>query len=346
MAVKKPSTPLAWVGSITAVFSLIAGIYGGWAFLSGQLERRRAIDRLLAAEAVQLHTSDYESAWKTLAQAATIDPSSARVQQAQEDVAMQWLDNIRISGDQTFASVTEKLEPVLTRGVASAKSPQRQADLLAHLGWSYFLRSRELPASPDPEPAYRDALLKDPANPYAHAMWGHWVLWNHQGFAKASEHFAAALAAPRPALRPYIRTMQLSALNNEETPEAVEEMIRVADDIRKEHGDLDPRWPHDILNIYRENLVPPNEHTAAFLSAVPPPDHLDTFDWLLQRAGPHDSDSLARAYIRSALLEAAGRRDEALTGYRTLLARLGPDSNGSTLADITRKAIVRLTAAR
>src|ERR1022692_1197919 len=147
MAAKKPSTRLAWVGSITGVFSLIAGIYGGWVFLSGQIERRRAIDRLLAAEAVQLHTSDYESAWRTLAQAAAVDASSARVQQAQEDVAMQWLANIRVSG-----------------GAASARSPQRQADLLAHLGWSYFLRSRELPNSPNPEPVYRDALRKDPAN--------------------------------------------------------------------------------------------------------------------------------------------------------------------------------------
>jgi hypothetical protein len=124
----------------------LPGIYGGWAFLSGQLERRRAIDQLLAAEAVQLHTSNYASAWKTLAQGATVDPSSVRVQQAQEDVAMRWLENIRISGDQTFASITEKLVPVLTRGAASAKSPQRPAD--PHLGWSYFLRSRELPSSP------------------------------------------------------------------------------------------------------------------------------------------------------------------------------------------------------
>ena len=165
MAAKKPSTPLAWVGSITAVFSLIAGIYGGWAFLSGQLERRRAIDRLLAAEAVQLHSSDYESAWNTLAQAATIDSSSARVQQAQEDVAMQWLDNIRISGDQTFASITEKLEPVLIRGVASAKSPQRQADLMAHLGWSYFLRAANCPLAPIPSPPIATPSGRIPPTP-------------------------------------------------------------------------------------------------------------------------------------------------------------------------------------
>ena len=346
MAAKKPSTPLAWVGSVTALFSLIAGIYGGWAFFSHQLERRRAIDRLLATKAVQLRSADYESAWNTLTQAATIEPSSPRVQQAQEDLAVQWLDNMRISGDQTFASVTENLNPVLTRGVASAKSPQRQADLMAHLGWSYFLRSRELPSSPNPESSYRDALLKDPANPYAHAMWGHWILWNHGSFAEASGHFSAALAAPRPALRAYIRSMQLSALNNEETPEAAEEIIRVANDIRREHGDLDSPWPHDILNIYREQMVPPHKDTIAFLSAVQPADHLETFDWLIQRAGPDDSDPLTHAYIRSALLEAAGRRDEALAGYRNLLARLGPDSIGGMLEDVTRKGVVRLTAPR
>jgi hypothetical protein len=93
-------------------------------------------------------------------------------------------------------------------------------------------------------------------------------------------------------------------------------------------------------------MVPPNKDTVVFLSAVPPLDHLDTFEWLLQRAGPDDPDPLTHAYIRSALLEAAGRRDEALAGYRTLQARFDPDSSGSTLAAATRKAVVRLTVAR
>lgn len=343
MAAKKPSSPLAWVGSITAVFSLIAGIYGGWAFFSGQWEKRRSIDRLVSDEALQSRTGDYDSAWKTLAQAATTDPSSARVQQAQEDLAMQWLENIRISGDQTFASICERLEPVLARGAGSDKSPQRQADMLAHLGWSYFLRTREAPSSPDPEPTYREALQKDPANPYAHAMWGHWMLWNHQGSAKADEHFATALASPRPGLRAYVRSLQLSALNNQESPEAHAEIIGVVNSMRTEHSNLDPHWPHDILNIYWEYLVPPNEHTAAFLQAVPPLDHLATFDWLLQQS--RESDSLSHAYIRCALLEAAGRREEALAGYRALAARFSPDNSG-TLVNITRKAIARLSAAR
>jgi tetratricopeptide (TPR) repeat protein len=342
MAIRKPFSLTAWVGSLTALFSLIAGIYGGWAFVSGQIEKHRTVNRLLAAEREQLRRSDYEPAWNTLAQAAAIDAKSARVQQAQEDVAMQWLDHISTSGDETFASITEKLEPILTRGATSAKSPQRQADLLAHIGWSYFLRGREVPSSPDPEPVYRDALLKDAANPYAHAMWGHWILWNHQGLAKADEQFAAALAAPRPALRPYVRSMQLSALQNEGSLESAEEIIRVANDMRKEHADLDPHWPHAILNIYSAYIVSPNEHKAAFLSAVSPADHLDTFDWLARMNGA--DDSLANAYIRSVLLEDAGRHDEALAGYRALLGRF--HAGESTLADQIRKAIVRLGGAR
>ena len=48
--------------------------------------------------------------------------------------------------------------------------------------------------------------------------------------------FSAALAAPRPTLRPYIRSMQLSALNNESTLESAEAVIRAANDIRNERS--------------------------------------------------------------------------------------------------------------
>lgn len=346
MAFRKPFSLGAWVGSITALFSLVAGVYGGWVWVSERLERHRAIDRALTVEAAQLRNADYQSAWDTLAQAAQIDSGSERVQQAQEDVAMQWLENVSASGDQTVSSIAAKLEPVLTRGATSAGSPQRQADLLAHLGWSYFLRGREAASGPDPASAYRDALQKDPDNPYAHAMWGHWILWNHQSLAKAEEHFAAALAAPRPELRPYVRSMQLSALDDIESHNSAEELIRVANDIRKEHGVLAPRWPHDILTQYWEYVVIPNKNEAAFLSAIPPQDHLDTFDWLVQLDGPDgEKDPVTHAYIRSVLLETAGRRDEALAGYRSVQARLGSDRSNS-LAEAARKAVARLGARR
>jgi tetratricopeptide (TPR) repeat protein len=316
-------------------------VYGGWTFLSGQLERRRAIAQLLSSEAVRLSAGDYASAWKTLEQAASIDAGSGKVQHAQEDVAMQWLENIRVSGNHTFSEITEKLEPVLTRGATSAKSLQRQADLLSHLGWSYFLRRRDSPSGPAPESAYRDALQKDPSNPYAHAMWGHWILWNHQGFAKANEQFAAALASPRN-VRPYVRGLQISALMNVHSSHYEEETIRVANAIRKEHGDLSPDRRSSILYIYTIRMVPLNGDTPAFLNALPPVESLATFDWLAEKTDAGDSDGL-RSYCRSRLLEAAGRTDEALASYRSLQAQFTPDRSGALL-DATRQAIGRLTA--
>jgi tetratricopeptide (TPR) repeat protein len=332
---------LAWVGSITAVFSLVGAVYGGWQFFSGQVEKRREIDRLLTDEAVQIKASDYESAWKTLGQAADVDPKSERVEQAQEDAAMLWLEMIRISGDQTFTSITKKLEPVLIRGVTTTKSPQRQADLQAHLGWSYFLRSRESGGGPDPESAYREALQKDPGNPYAHAMWGHWILWNHGSEKQASAHFAAAMTTSRAVSRSYLRSLELSAYHNEETPEAHFELIHIANDIRKDSGELDAPWPHDLLNVYWEYVAIPNERRKEFLNAIPPQDHVATFDWLVQREGGNDLGT--HAYIRSALLEAAGRKDEALASYRALAATFRPNDSGS-LVDDTRKAIARLAS--
>ncbi len=328
---------LKWIGSITAVFSLIAGAYGGWTFFSGQFEKRHAVDELLAAEAARVSAGDYAAGWKAVEQATAIDSISAKVQRVQEDLAMQWLENIRLSGGQTFSEITARLEPALVRGVASTKAPQRQADLLAHLGWSYFLRRRESPDGPDPEFAYRDALQKDPANPYAHAMWGHWILWNHGELAKANEQFAAAIASARP-VRAYVRTLQIAATMNNDSDEFEEETVRVANAIRSEHGDLDPGVRRRILSIYSRRLVSPYGHTPRFLKALPPDENLATFDWLAQGTNPGGAGLLG--YSRSRLLEAAGHADEALAGYRVVKAQFR--DRGGELLDATLQGIARL----
>ncbi len=257
---------------------------------------------------------------------------------------MQWLENIRVSGQNTFTQITEKLEPILTRGATSAKSLQRQADLLAHLGWSYFLRRRESPSSPDPESAYREAIQKDPGNPYAHAMWGHWILWNHKGLANGNEQFAAALASSRK-VRPYVRGLQVSAVLNVHTSDYEEEAIRVANSIRKEQGDLEAGRRGAILYLYSERMIPPDESTQAFLAAVPPVEHLATFEWLTEKADTDEFGRLTRNYCRSRLLEAAGRNDEALAGYRALQKQF-TSSRGGSVVYATQQAIVRITNKR
>lgn len=51
-----------------------------------------------------------------------VDPKSECVERAQEDAAMVWLEPIRISDHPSFASITERLEPALMRGMPTAKS--------------------------------------------------------------------------------------------------------------------------------------------------------------------------------------------------------------------------------
>ena len=129
----------------------------------------------------------------------------------------------------------------------------------------------------------------------------------------------------------------MSALDNEDTDENHQEIIRVANDIRKEHGDLSPHESHNILNLYWDYLATPNGHKTAFLNAISPLDHLDTFDWLVQRQGSRDSDSLTHAYIRSSLLEGAGRRDEALAGFRSIQTRSGPNISATLSPMVSAK---------
>lgn len=326
------TTVLKWVGSITAILSLIAGIRGITTVVAGRVEARRQVSGLLASERIQLQGRDYASAWQSLDQASKIDPDSAAIRDAQENLAMEWLENISVQGDGKFSDITEKLAPVLTRGVAAAKTEQRQADLLAHLGWSYFLRSREGTYGADPEATYADAVKKDPDNPYAQAMWGHWILWNNGAAADAARHFSAALESNRE--RGFVRRLQLSALLNTHDEASAEEAVRVLNAIRKEEGQEKESIPADmrrqIFSMYYGKLIPPNKETPHFINAVPPAEHVTTFHWLFDKLDLDESAGLLRSGDLSVLEEAAGQRDEARAGYESIRKQLA-GSSGSLL---------------
>jgi hypothetical protein len=212
MKSSKPSRVMKWVGYGTAILSLAAGIGGIGKIVLNRLETHRRIDAFISSESVQLQGHDYGSAWRSLEQASQADPDSARVHAAQEALAMEWLENIHARENESFSDIAEKLEPVLTRGVGAAQAKSQQADLLAHVGWSYFLRNRGGQFGIDPAGAYAEAVKKDPNNPYAQAMWGHWILWNRGPLADAEQHFSSALASNRQ--RAFVRQLQLAALMN------------------------------------------------------------------------------------------------------------------------------------
>ena len=326
------------------------------------LETSRKIDALMAAASLELQLHDYPSAWRSLEQASQADPNSARVRGAQEDAAMTWLENIHARGNESFSDIVKRLEPTLTRGVAAAQSLSRQADLMAHIGWSQFLRFRDGSSQLDPTKAYAAAVKIDANNPYAQAMWGFWVLWKLSPelpvttilgtIGDAGQHFSLALTTGRQ--RAYVRNLQLAALMNATETSGANpipssnyalidsETIRVTNAMRKEQGVVDPDNQRRIFGIYYSNMLHPDE--PRFLRVVPPVEHLATFHWLFDGMEVDESKRGFQPYCLSALQEAAGQFEDALAGYRLIRRQMAGQSG--PLLDGVESGIRRLTGTK
>lgn len=315
----KFSTILKWVGSATAILSLIFGIRELVKPVSEGVQTHRKVDAFLVAQEVELKSLDYAAAWRSLEQASQVEPNSEKVRIAQENVAMAWLDDVHLHEGEKYSDIAAKLEPVLTRGLASTRDSQRAGDLLAHIGWAYFLRSRDNVFGPDPASDYSQAVEKDPNNPYAEAMWGHLILWNHGKLSEASKHFSAALVTGRQ--REFVRRLQMAALFNCPNDECDEEIIRVANDVRKEHGKVDADGLDKIFFIYYHKMLSSKSEMKDFLKVIPPAEHLATFRWLFDEVNLDEAKSLQRTYYLAELQEAAGQNADALENYRAVRAK-------------------------
>ena len=254
---------------------------------------------------------------------------------------MKWLEDTHPRESEKFSDIADKLEPVLTRGLPSTKDAQRSADLLAHIGWAYFLRLRNGAFGLDPVVSYSKAGSVYPHNPFAQAMWGHWILWNHGKLMDASQHFSSALASGRK--RNFVHRWQLAALFNCPDEICAEEILRVANDIRNEHGTIGEDAKVRIFDLYYDRTFSSNPASNHFLNAIPPASHVTTFRWLFDGLPFGDSKSDLRTGYLAALQEAAGQRDDALANYRALRARL-PKNRGS-LSDAVDLGIKRLSSA-
>jgi hypothetical protein len=336
------TTVLKWVGSVTAILSLFFGVRQLVKIVSDRVEANRKIDALLKSEDVELKVRDYAAAWRSLEQASQIGPDSAKVHLAQENLAMAWLEDVHLREGEKWSDISEKVEPVLSRGVSSTKDSQRSADLLAHVGWAYFLRSRDGVFGLDPAGAYAKAAAQDKNNPYAEAMWGHWILWNHGKLSEALQHFSSALASGRQ--RDFVRKLQFAALENCPNGGCDAEIIRVANEIRKENGKIDADTVHRIYSNYYGRVFSPNPSANQFLNAIPPEEHLATFHWLFDGLDLDESESLLRSGYLASIEEAAGKREEALANYRGLRAKV-PMHSGP-LSDAIDGGIKRLSSGK
>lgn len=336
-----------WIAAAVVV-ALLAGLGGARSFL----ERRRLAREtaaLLASGAMQRQSRNYDAAWATSEQARALEPGNPDVERNAEDVAMAWIDDIRVTeGKRTFTDIVTKLEPVLSAcGIAPT---EHGADCLAHLGWATFLRVRDGQFGLDPTAYYKRAIAADPDNVYAHAMWGFDLLRNDRGTREAKPHFDAALASGR--ARPFVRQMQFAGLSWIDKATNEDEAIRIANEMRRQNetpaideshdSDFDPL---DLWNTYYSRILTRSD-TTAFLAAVPPEDHLATFEWQFpENTVPEDKREL-RSLFLGTLQEHAGHRAEALATFTALRDRLAADGSlrgGGSLPDLTVAAVKRLS---
>lgn len=261
----------------------------------------------------QIESRDYAAAWDTVTGALKSEPNQEALLDLQAEIAMHWIRDLHVTEPQKFGDVVDTLIPALYQAVQRRKESNKveAANALAHIGWANFLKYREGGRNLEIDEKYRAALQLDPDNPFAHAMWGHWLLADGNHVAEAQARFAAALKGGRE--RPFVRNLQLAALQWGTTDKNTIELIRVCNEMRKNNESLDEERRSRLLSrIYFGS----RDAVHAKLDEILPADeHLATVNWLAQGLDPSTGTTL----ILARLSEAVGDCHSALRLYVSLL---------------------------
>ena len=271
-----------------------------------------AVRDLIAAARQQRELGEYSGAWSTLGRALTLQPMSPDVAQEQLQVALAWIRDMRVRAPETFTSTLPPLVECLRLHAVKAKGALA-ADIHAHLGWASFLRWKEGAKELPVESNYVTAVAQDATNPFAHAMWGHWLAVRDRPVGEINQHFQLALKSGRE--RPYVQSMRVAALLWPDSPARQAELLRVADEMRRAGdmlaADYRARVSHEIyLRLGRTD-------ETSVLALLPPAEHLLTFHWLVE--GRKVEDNAGLWYFRARLTEAVGDFEPAAAHYRGLL---------------------------
>ena len=305
-----------------------------------------AVADLLATASAQRRRNQYDDALATLVKARALAPASARVREAQEDVAMEWIRNVRVTDDKSsFGEAIKPALAVIDAALPSATGPRR-ADLLAHTGWATFLLWRDGDRRLNPADAYQEALSIDPKNPFANAMLAHWTLFqDHEAVAPAVKLFDTAVAANR--ALDAVRTLQWAAYTNADSnTAAVIERLRLANTMRLHGEHLDIRQAQSLYAPYYFGLPSSHEKDRdALLDALPPDDHIGTLQWSFADYAAGDEGRLKTIRYYVALLHArAGRAEQAANELRALDAEMASSHSSGSLHTAVQASLKRLGA--
>jgi hypothetical protein len=277
---------IKWIGAGTAVISLILGARQLVTIGTERAARARESAEAVAISRQQAARGDFADAWKSLdhaeQQSRTAETAAARL-----EVAFRWLEEARKPADQPFSSITDVVVPALDRALLDQQHPRR-ADIIAHIGWAAFLKSRDR-GEGDPEPVYRQALMIDPKNVYANIMFAHWLLWNRGSVENARPYFDAAVASGKE--RAFVRRLQFAALRNRSSTEGDTEVLRIANSMRQQNEIPDSTSARTIYVVYRTRYATRSPYIDPETTGVTASDQLATLAWLARLPGGSDGDS-------------------------------------------------------
>ena len=317
---KSGGSVMKWVAQATAVLALGFAILQLVRTVGDARDRRRQVEELVKTETTARRSGDYERAWTDLDQALKVAESGGLLAKltgqlskeardlrvAQENLAMAWLDNIRVGANQTFSSIVDRLAPVMTRGAATAGGA-RKADLMAHIGYGASLEARDGRPAGDPVQSYRDAIAIDPANPYAHAYLGHYLLGHGAPLEEGKAEFQKALVSER--AKDYVRVLQLAAMKNRGS-EGDGEFVAVINDMRKNQELVGSDMRADLYNVYWPVCGLHNDASALkrFAALTPLAEQAVTVKvFLVDQPDVNPDQRPARAACLATLVEAAKR---------------------------------------
>ena len=303
-------------------------------------EDTQRADTLVAEALAQRRRNQFVEALTTLARAREVAPTSETVRQTQEDVAMDWIRNVRVESGTPFGDVIKPSLSVIDAALPSATG-RRRADLLAHTGWATFLLRRDGDGQLNPTETYQEALKIDPVNPYANAMLAHWVLLQDDDVPQAAKLFETALQSGR--ARDAVRVLQWAGYGNARTHEGDVERVRLADAMRRANEKLNASQASALWSPYYFAMTSPSrrKEQQMLLDALPPDDHISTLQWAFEEyAAKDDSRRQAIRYYVALLAARAGRQDQAISSLSALNEELA--TSPGSMRDAVRAALKQL----
>ncbi len=282
---------------------------------------QEAVAELVKIGNLQREQKEYAASWQSYQEALELDPGNSAARNERVELALQWLRNIRVmGGEETFTDIAEQLFPVLYRGVALSEG-KRAADLIAHLGWASYLKSREGRAPREQAKEYFEwAISVDERNAYAHAMYGFWKLFTGGELENAVENFNIATVNAGAQVKSEVRHLHLWALLNRNDPEFDKALLQFANEMCQNNESIDQRTRIRILQLYERNWK--SARWKAIQDYLTPKEHLATLNFLTQDIDFPEFKTRIFNLIRGRLEAAQNNKTAALEILQPLLKTL------------------------